>query len=233
MPSPLGFNLLVVKNDGSGVFRLTFPRWLLGLTVGGLIFVVSTLFAIHSDYISLRQQRAHLAQFQARFADQQVIIDDFERRARGVRAEIDSWRDLHARIWEPFGPEAGPAAVKRSTGIGEGTTSRAGTDSGLAAVREEMDRLVVIVKEEGESLRALDRFFARAGKVLASLPSRWPPISGKAPAHDRPLAALPLAPGSRAARSSGAAVIEREPQADLVEGLACLTRGPDLCQGPT
>jgi hypothetical protein len=232
MPSPIGFNLLVVKNDGSGVFRLTFPRWLLGLTVGGLIFVVSTLFAIHSDYLSLRQQRAHLAQFHARFADQQVIIDDFERRARGVRAEIDSWRDLHARIWEPFGPEAGPA-VKRSTGIGGGTTSRAGTDSGPAAVREEMDRLAVIVKEEGESLRALDRFLARAGKVLASLPSRWPPTSGKAPAHDRPLAAPPLALGSRAARSSGAAVLDREPQADLVEGLACLARGPDLCQDPT
>jgi murein DD-endopeptidase MepM/ murein hydrolase activator NlpD len=37
-----------------------------------------------------------------------------------------------------------------------------------------MDRLLGVVKEEGESIRTLERFLGRASRVLASLPSRWP-----------------------------------------------------------
>jgi len=172
MPRSKGFNLLIVKSDGSGVFRLTFPRWLFGLAVGGLVFAVSTLGGIYGDYLSLRHQRANYAELQSRFAQQKAAIDDSEKRTREVRAEIDSWRDLHARIWEPFGPEARPA-VRRGTGIGGGTPGAA-IERSADAVKEEMDRLAGIVKEEGNNLRALDRFLGKAGKVLASLPSRWP-----------------------------------------------------------
>ncbi|MGH7533977.1 MAG: M23 family metallopeptidase, partial [Gemmatimonadales bacterium] len=41
-------------------------------------------------------------------------------------------------------------------------------------VKEEMDRLLGIVRDEGESIRTLERFLGRASRVLASLPSRWP-----------------------------------------------------------
>jgi murein DD-endopeptidase MepM/ murein hydrolase activator NlpD len=173
MPRHRGFKLLVVKGDGSGVFRLSVPRWVLGLVAGVLVLVLSTLGAIYSDYLSLRSQRASFAASQARIAEQQAAIDASERRAREVRAEIDSWRELHARLWEPFGPEFGPG-TRRGTGIGGGTVGRTGGDGASAAVKEEMDRLVGLVKEEGNNLRALDRFLMRAGKVLASLPSRWP-----------------------------------------------------------
>ena len=54
MARPKGFNLLIVKGDGSGVFRLSLPRWLMGLAVGGLVFAAATLGAIYSDYLSLR-----------------------------------------------------------------------------------------------------------------------------------------------------------------------------------
>jgi murein DD-endopeptidase MepM/ murein hydrolase activator NlpD len=171
MARPKGFNLLIVKGDGSGVFRLSLPRWLLGLTVGGAVFVAATLGAIYSDYLSLRHQRANFTALQGRLVEQQTLIDDSEKRAREVRVEIDSWRNLHARIWEPFGPDAGPAS-KRGTGIGGGTPSRVSGDGG--AVKEEMDRVAGLVKEEGDNLRSLERFLARASKVLASLPSRWP-----------------------------------------------------------
>jgi murein DD-endopeptidase MepM/ murein hydrolase activator NlpD len=173
MPRPRGFNLLIVKSDGSGVLRLTFPRWLLGFAVGGLVLVVFTLGLIYGDYLSLRQQRASYTELEGRLVQQQAAIDGSEKLAREVRAEIDSWRDLHARIWEPFGPEAGPA-LRRSTGIGGGTPSRAVVERSADAVKEEMDRLASVVKEEGNNLRALDRFLGKAGKVLASLPSRWP-----------------------------------------------------------
>ena len=171
MPQSKGFNLLIVKSDGSGVVRLTFPRWLFVLAVGGLVFAVSTLGGIYGDYLSLRHQRASYAELQSRFAQQKAAIDDSENRAREVRAEIDSWRDLHASIWEPFGPDR--PAVRRGTGIGGGT-SGAAIERSADAVKEEMDRLAGIVKEEGNNLRALDRFLGKAGKVLASLPSRWP-----------------------------------------------------------
>ena len=36
------------------------------------------------------------------------------------------------------------------------------------------NRLEETVKEQGDSLRALDRLMARAAKALATLPSRWP-----------------------------------------------------------
>ena len=173
MARPKGFNLLIVKGDGSGVFRLRLPRWLMGLTVGGLVFMAATLGAIYSDYLSLRHQRASFAALQGHLAQQQALVQESEKRAREVRAEIDSWRDLHARIWEPFGPDAGPAA-KRGTGIGGGTPSRVSSDGGGGAVKEEMGRLAGLVKEEGDNLRSLERFLARASKVLASLPSRWP-----------------------------------------------------------
>jgi murein DD-endopeptidase MepM/ murein hydrolase activator NlpD len=89
---------------------------------------------------------------------------------REIRAEIDSWRGLHAKIWEPFGPEAGPA--KRGTGIGGSGVAAA--EAERAPVKEEMDRLLGIVRDEGESIRTLERFLGRASRVLASLPSRWP-----------------------------------------------------------
>ena len=39
---------------------------------------------------------------------------------------------------------------------------------------DELERVYTVVTEEGESLRALERFVANAGRVLTSLPSRWP-----------------------------------------------------------
>ena len=97
-----------------------------------------------------------------------------------LQKEVASWRELHARIWEPFGPDAGTKG--RGTGIGgprsvdmEGLdrAPHAAQRSGIAA-SEELDRLAETVLQEGESLRALERLISRAGKALASLPSRWP-----------------------------------------------------------
>ena len=42
------------------------------------------------------------------------------------------------------------------------------------ALSQELDLLSATVNEEGQSLRALERFMVKAGRVLAALPSRWP-----------------------------------------------------------
>jgi murein DD-endopeptidase MepM/ murein hydrolase activator NlpD len=79
---------------------------------------------------------------------------------------------LHAKIWEPFGPQEGPA--RKGTGIGGGEPVRAALPGARVALSQEMDLLTATVNEEGQSIRALERFMVKAGRVLAALPSRWP-----------------------------------------------------------
>jgi murein DD-endopeptidase MepM/ murein hydrolase activator NlpD len=173
MPARREVNLLVVHGDGRRIARLTLPRWLI-LTVLALFLAVSaSVTVIYKDYLTLRSQRASLNELSARVVEQQEMIDASQTKMRQIRAEVDGWRELHARIWEPFGPEFGDS--KRSAGIGGGTgPSRAAETPDRAAIGDELERLTVIVKEEGDSLRALERFLGRATRVLAALPSRWP-----------------------------------------------------------
>src|SRR5260370_18757245 len=102
---------------GRGV-RLSVPVWGVVPVVGGLVVTLIGLAFIYPDYVTLRHQRGTFATLSARLHTQQALLDAAQSRLREIRGEIDSWRDLHAKIWEPFGPEAGPA--RRGTGIGGG-----------------------------------------------------------------------------------------------------------------
>mgnify|MGYP003693566797 CR=1 FL=1 len=116
------FNLLVVHGDGRRIARLTLSRWVLLTILGFVVALPVSVAFIYADYIALRQQRASLgevAALNAKVVEQQSIIDASRAKMRAIWAEIDGWRELRARIWEPFGPESGPA--KRSAGIGGGT----------------------------------------------------------------------------------------------------------------
>jgi murein DD-endopeptidase MepM/ murein hydrolase activator NlpD len=173
MPARREFNLLVVHGDGRRIARLTLPRWLILTVLGLFLAVPASVTVIYKDYLTLRSQRASLNDLSARVVEQQEVIDASQTKMRQIRAEIDGWRELHAKIWEPFGPEDG--ASKRSVGIGGGTgPSRAAETPERAAIGDELERLTGIVKEEGDNLRALERFLGRATRVLAALPSRWP-----------------------------------------------------------
>jgi murein DD-endopeptidase MepM/ murein hydrolase activator NlpD len=167
------FNLLVVHGDGRRIARLTFSRWLILTILGLAVTLPVSVAVIYADYQSLRQQRASLGELTARLAEQQSVIDASRAKMQMIWAEIDGWRELRAKIWEPFGPENGPS--KRGTGIGGGTgPSRAGETSERAAMGDDLERLTGVVKEEGDDLRSLERFLSRATRVLAALPSRWP-----------------------------------------------------------
>jgi murein DD-endopeptidase MepM/ murein hydrolase activator NlpD len=173
MPAQRGFNLLVVHDDGRRIARLTLPRWLILTMLGLFLAVAASVGVIYTDYLKLRSQRASLNDLTARVAEQQSVIETSQAKMRQIRAEIDGWRELEARIWEPFGPEDG--SVKRGTGIGGGTgPPRAAESSDGAAIGDELERLTSMVQEEGDNLRALERFLSRATRVLAALPSRWP-----------------------------------------------------------
>jgi len=170
------FNLVLVRADGTPVLGLAFPRWTLAAGIGGLALLA--LLAIGSlryldDYLTLRSQRDALIALSPKLAEQQALIDLYQRRLRELRAEIDGWRELHAKIWAPFGPDVGPATL--GPGIGGGTApSPLDGLSEREGAKDELARLGGSVKQEGENLRSLERFLSRAGKLLASLPSRWP-----------------------------------------------------------
>jgi murein DD-endopeptidase MepM/ murein hydrolase activator NlpD len=173
MPALRKFNLLVVHDDGRRIARVALPRWLTLVVLGLSLAVPASVAVIYTDYLQLRSQRASLNDLTARVAEQQGLIDAAQSKMRQIRAEIDGWRELRAKIWEPFGPEDG--AAKRATGIGGGTGPlRPADTSDRAAIGDELDRLTDIVKEEGDNLRSLERFLSRATRVLAALPSRWP-----------------------------------------------------------
>lgn len=173
MRKPKRFNLLFVHGDGTQVFRLNIPRWVLygGLLV--LILSASALGAITGDYLSLKHQRGQMTALRHQVTEQRTLIDTFRPRLTDIRNEVGSWRELHAKIWEPFGPDEG--SVRKGTGIGGGTAAGQAEAMGdRVALSQELERLAATVNEEGQSLRALERFFSKAGKVLAALPSRWP-----------------------------------------------------------
>ena len=162
--------LLVVRGDGARVFRLSVSRRaaLGGVsTVGALVMV---MIAVLSGSIQLRDVQGPARQSSAHIADAGAVIASLNRRIAELRQDTAAWQNLHARIWEAIGPEA--EMTSRHAGVGGGIASSPSrpTESALT----EIDRLAENVQEEGESLRALDRLIARAGKLLAALPSRWP-----------------------------------------------------------
>ena len=170
-------HVVVERTDGSRIVRVPAPRWLVSAAVGlaGLVLVAAG--ALYRDYVTLTAQRAEFAALQVRLAEQQGQIDAFQERIGPMRAEIDGWRELRAKIWHPFGPESDPTAARSAgVGVGGGTALRHLESQPVAGLSplDELERLAAVVAEEGESLRALERFIAKAGKVLASLPSSWP-----------------------------------------------------------
>jgi murein DD-endopeptidase MepM/ murein hydrolase activator NlpD len=166
------FSLLIVRGDGARVIRFNVPRRLLVVSLIALAAGLSALGAVLGDYVELRRLTRDARTLVEQVAEQRAVIDGFNRRVAGLREEVASWRDVHGRIWEPFGPEGRPRAAR--AGIGGAVASTAERAVGAAAVGDELARLAEALAEEGHSLRALERLMAKAGKALAALPNRWP-----------------------------------------------------------
>lgn len=172
MSRPRRLNILVVPSDGSSPRRFHLPRWILRAVSGaGVVLLVTTALAV-ADYVRLRRFSAESAALYASLAEQQALLESTQRRIGEIRREVDTWRELQARIWEPFGPEAG--RVRPTTGVGGPRTVSPEEGPGPRPSAIETERLAQAIAEQGKSLRALERLMVRAGKVLALTPSRWP-----------------------------------------------------------
>ena len=124
------FSLLIVRGDGVRVLRFNFIRpTAIGAGVA-LAAVACLSFALVSDWLRLRDLTREAVTFQQQIHEQQATIDSFNTRVAEVRREMAGWRDLHARIWEPFGPERAPGG--RDKGIGGGTPTPDATSGKLS-----------------------------------------------------------------------------------------------------
>ena len=134
--------------------------------------LVVVLAVVAGDWWLNRARMRDVGGLHAVIEAQRATIAGLKGRMAEAQVEVASWHDLHARIWEPFGPDAAPKA--RRTGIGGPSVTSVDHLRDRVAPSGEIDRLTESVREEGENLRALERLISRAGKALASLPSRWP-----------------------------------------------------------
>jgi len=166
-------HVVVERPDGTRLVRLPAPRWLVSAVVGLLGLLLVAGGAWYRDYSSLRSSRAEFSALEARLADQQRLLEGFQQRVARIRTEVDGWRGLHDRIWQPFGPDAGQD--RRGSAVGGRGTATVDVDGDEGgAVADEVERLAAVVTAEGQGLQSLERFLGRVGRVLATLPSRWP-----------------------------------------------------------
>jgi murein DD-endopeptidase MepM/ murein hydrolase activator NlpD len=124
------------------------------IAAGGLLF---------GSWLHLRALTRDAALLDEQLRQHRVALDE-------VRQAMASWRELQAKIWEPFGPGQAPGGGDR--GIG-GATKTDPERRGLSP-SDELHRLSLAVREHTESLRELEQLMTRTGRALAALPSRWP-----------------------------------------------------------
>jgi murein DD-endopeptidase MepM/ murein hydrolase activator NlpD len=165
------FSLLIVRGDGARVLRVNFPQRLPAVLMAVLTIAACAMGVLFGDWWKVREKMQASAHLFQQIEDQQNVIDSFNRRVAELRREVGTWRELHARIWEPFGPELAPRS--RENGIGGGRATPP-DELARAGVGSELDALTEQVTEEGHSLRALDRLIAKARRALVAIPSRWP-----------------------------------------------------------
>jgi septal ring factor EnvC (AmiA/AmiB activator) len=167
------FSLLIVRGNGERVLRVNFPRRSAVLAGVALAFAVSVTGALFGDWVKLRELTREAVTFNDQIQQQRATINAFNRRVAELRQEMAGWREMHARIWEPLGPDLARSNRDRSVGVGGGTTTSDGMPRGTSPL-EELNRLGESVKEQTDSLRALEKLMSKAGRVLGALPTRWP-----------------------------------------------------------
>lgn len=164
------FSFLLVRGDGVRMLRFNFAKPVALGSCATLLVMASVSGAIMGDWVKLRRLTREAVAMKQQLENNRVAFMALNRRLADIRHEMASWRDLHARIQQPFGPDLIPGNQDR--GIGGATTKD--PRPAMSSPSEELTRLAQIVTEEGDNLRTLDRIMSRAGKAVAALPSRWP-----------------------------------------------------------
>lgn len=179
MKPPFGF--LILHGDGSRVIRVSVPRRLAYATLGAFGLAAATMIVLSGGYLVTRSQVVELGELRQKVSQQQAAIGAFVPRVAAVRSEIDSWKELHARMWQPFGPEKTPAVTPAGMGGPREVDARA-TESvpdareegSPALLGEQLDLLHASITEEEPRLKDLEAMMSKNAQIMAALPLRWP-----------------------------------------------------------
>jgi murein DD-endopeptidase MepM/ murein hydrolase activator NlpD len=138
-----------------------------------VVFVIGAvaLGGLVADWWYLRQRVRLAATLFQQNDEQRATIEAFNRRVTELRQEVTGWREMHARVWEAFGPELAPRS--RDAGIGGSSATLVERPASSSPVAE-LDLLTEQIHDQGQSLKALDRLIGKARRALLALPSRWP-----------------------------------------------------------
>jgi murein DD-endopeptidase MepM/ murein hydrolase activator NlpD len=164
------WSLQILRGNGARVARFRVPGRVLAVAAAGTVLGILLLAAVLGDWWWLRGRIRDTEFFYRQLSNQRLAIQTFYRRVADLRREVATWRELHARIREPFDSDV---SAERGTGIGGGMPTPFERPASRVAASE-LDRLAASVAEEGERLRALEQIVARASRAIAALPSRWP-----------------------------------------------------------
>jgi len=166
------FSVLVVRDDGSRVHRLHVPRWIAQSSLGLVAAMAAATAGVSGEYVFLKQQSGHVAAVERRLDDDRQLIESFQTRLAAIRQEIVTWKTLHAKMWEPFGPEA--MSGESGTGVGgAGPDDEPASDENPPLSRE-LDLLAATVAEEGPRVRELEHVISHTAKIVNALPLQWP-----------------------------------------------------------
>ncbi len=165
------FSLLVVRGDGARILRLNVPRRLIVSTVAGLVVASALVGVLLTDWLQMRRLTRDTRPYASQVAEQRAEMDHLQRRVSEMRREVSAWREIHARLFDAFGPDSKPGA--RDKGIG-GPAAPVDRAPGGVSPQEELNTLRESVAEETQNLKALDALMGRVAKILAMVPSRWP-----------------------------------------------------------
>jgi murein DD-endopeptidase MepM/ murein hydrolase activator NlpD len=168
-------HLQFMRADGGQTRTVHVPRVATCVVAAVIAVVTGALGMATAEYLTLKTQAMTLAAAHREAAEQRALVESFHKRIGEVRKEIASWKEIHARMAEPFGPDGGTKAAAAATGIGGGTGQvRQDPEGDKPQVYEEVEALAASVLEEGPKVRALERVITSAGKAIQAMPSRWP-----------------------------------------------------------
>jgi len=168
MKRPL--SLLVIHGDGSRITRVRLPRWIATGTIVLVGAVGATMFGLSGDYMLLKRESAQFPALRQCVADERAF-HSFQPQLEAVRSEIRTWKSLHAKMWKAFGPPEDDLAPATAAGSAEEHGYPPGVEVRPA---QELDLLTASVNQEGPRVRELEQMIAHMGKIMNSLPLRWP-----------------------------------------------------------
>jgi murein DD-endopeptidase MepM/ murein hydrolase activator NlpD len=148
------------------VLRLALPRWLARAGAWAATGVAALAVGLSAEYGLRGDERGEILALRDKLEAQHELVDSFRTRIAAVRGQIAGWKAVHARMFHAFGPD--------TRGVGGGTPLPDPAPTQAPRLDDEVALLSRSVAEESPRLDDLERLVGRAGKLLDTLPLRWP-----------------------------------------------------------